>query len=117
MCSSALVLLLSSPDTPSPFLSPLLSPLLPPLQPHIRTPGYIFGCIGEVVAVAGVFKDASLIAFREEGPVQPLYRVAFSQPEVWHNAGLAYTGASNDRIVVEISQPWLSVTVRGCDTV
>ena len=48
-------------------------------QPHLRTPGYIFGCHGVVESVAGVFPDPQLLAFRDEGPHQPLYRVKFKQ--------------------------------------
>lgn len=33
-------------------------------KPHIRTPGYIFGCAGEVIACMGSFEDPELAAFR-----------------------------------------------------
>ena len=50
-----------------------------PWLPHIRTPGYIFGCVGTVERVAGVFRDPELLSYRDEGPRQPLYRVRFLQ--------------------------------------
>jgi nitrile hydratase subunit alpha len=76
-------------------------------QPHIRTPGYLFGCPGEVVEVVGVFEDAELAAFREIDAKQPLYRVKFSQATVWANAGLKYEGSVLDTLVVDVVQPWL----------
>ena len=77
------------------------------LQPHIRTPGYLFGCPGVVIAVVGECEDPELAAFREFDAKQRLYRVKFKQQDVWANAGLAYDGDAGDCIVVDVLQPWL----------
>lgn len=53
-------------------------------------------------SVAGVFPDPALLAFRDVGPRQPLYRVVFKQRDVWANCGLTYAGSPGDTVVVEV---------------
>jgi len=72
-------------------------------RPHLRTPGYIFGKIGTIVRINGSFDNPELAAYREKGPKQPLYTVAFSQKDVWE----AYEGAEDDSVQVDINQTWL----------
>ena len=66
-------------------------------KPHVRVPGYIHGCVGTVVEVAGVFDDPAYGAFRDPSPPQPLYRVTFTT---------AYGALEAD-----IFQPWLTSAV------
>jgi len=75
---------------------------LPWPKPHLRTPGYVYGAIGEIVADCGKFHNPELLAFRRKGPMQNLYRVRFLQKDLWEH----YEGDS-DTAVVEIYSPWL----------
>jgi nitrile hydratase subunit alpha len=94
--------------------------------PHLRSPGYIFGVIGIVDSYEGSFSDPSYKAFRsmllqqqaEEGAdakqheverKEHLYRVRFSQTDVWpEGKGLWLNHHSaNDTVTVEIYENWL----------
>jgi Nitrile hydratase beta subunit, C-terminal len=71
---------------------------------HVRTPYYIRGCSGVIERVCGAFPNPEELAQMRSGlPKQPLYRVRFSQSEVWPD----YRGARADTIDVEIFQHWL----------
>jgi nitrile hydratase len=71
---------------------------------HIRTPYYIRGCSGVVERICGAFPNPEELAQMRSGlPAQPLYRVRFSQAEVWPD----YRGGRGDTIDVEIFQHWL----------
>ena len=71
---------------------------------HFRTPSYIQGKTGRVVALCGVFRNPESLAHGGTGlPQQPLYRVEFDQERVWPQ----YTGSSNDKILVDIYEHWL----------
>lgn len=74
-------------------------------KPHLRTPGYVFGCHGIVESLEGVFGDPEFLAFRGGGGQRKehLYRVSFKQADLWPEAATA----SNDRVVVEVYEPWL----------
>ncbi|KAK9812957.1 hypothetical protein WJX72_006391 [[Myrmecia] bisecta] len=73
-------------------------------KPHLRTPGYVFGLVGEVERECmGLFADPEAQAFRFDRPKQPLYRVRFAQRDVWEG----YTGSPADSVEIEIYQPWL----------
>uniref|UniRef100_A0A7S0RZI6 nitrile hydratase n=1 Tax=Chlamydomonas leiostraca TaxID=1034604 RepID=A0A7S0RZI6_9CHLO len=73
-------------------------------RPHLRTPGYIFGLVGTIERECqGLFGFPEAIAFREVAAKQPLYRVRFSQSDVWEG----YVGPESDTIDIEIYQPWL----------
>eukprot|EP00472_Partenskyella_glossopodia_P004174 CAMPEP_0197532934 /NCGR_PEP_ID=MMETSP1318-20131121/41557_1 /TAXON_ID=552666 /ORGANISM="Partenskyella glossopodia, Strain RCC365" /LENGTH=452 /DNA_ID=CAMNT_0043089647 /DNA_START=290 /DNA_END=1648 /DNA_ORIENTATION=- len=76
---------------------------LPWPKPHLRTPGYVHGALGEIVAVCGEFRNPELLAYRREGKKQTLYRVKFKQADLWE----MYNGPENDTAVVEIYGPWL----------
>ena len=73
-------------------------------KPHIRVPGYIYGAVGEIERVCGVFKDPEALAFNlKTEAVQPLYRVRFPLAQLWPE----YQSSSKDTIDVEIYQHWL----------
>uniref|UniRef100_A0A7S2S6K6 nitrile hydratase n=1 Tax=Mucochytrium quahogii TaxID=96639 RepID=A0A7S2S6K6_9STRA len=72
-------------------------------KPHLRTPGYLFGLVGQVERRVGEFDDPSLKAFRKRGSKQALYRVRFRMIDVWDD----YQGSEKDTVDVEIYQPWL----------
>jgi nitrile hydratase len=71
---------------------------------HIRTPAYIRGKTGWIVALCGVFPNPESLAYHGSGlPQQPLYRVEFEQKEVWAE----YSGPPGDKLLVDIYQHWL----------
>jgi len=71
---------------------------------HFRTPSYIQGKTGRIVALCGVFPNPESLAHDGSGlPRQPLYRVAFAQHEVWAE----YPGPARDKVLVDIYQHWL----------
>lgn len=82
-------------------------------KPHLRTPGYLFGCHGIVESLEGVFGDPEFLAFRGGGGQrrEHLYRVSFKQADLWPEAA----SASNDRVVVEVYEPWLLEANRGTE--
>lgn len=71
---------------------------------HYRTPAYIQGKTGRVVALCGAFPNPESLAHGGNGlPQQPLYRVEFDQMQVWPG----YTGPSIDKVLVDIYEHWL----------
>jgi hypothetical protein len=71
---------------------------------HVRTPAYIKGKTGTVVAALGAFRNPEQLAYGGDGePRVPLYRVGFSQRHVWPD----YQGAASDSVVTEIFEHWL----------
>ena len=71
---------------------------------HFRTPTYIQGKQGRVVALCGSFSNPESLAYGESGePKIPLYRVEFPQSEVW----AAYHGSAADTVLVDIYEHWL----------
>ena len=71
---------------------------------HFRTPTYIQGKTGQIVALCGVFPNPESLAHAGSGtPKQPLYRVEFGQSQVWAE----YQGPVKDKILVDIYQHWL----------
>ena len=71
---------------------------------HFRTPAYIQGQTGRVAALCGLFPNPESLAHGGSGqPAQPLYRVEFSQSQVWPG----YRGPAADKILVDIYQHWL----------
>jgi nitrile hydratase len=72
---------------------------------HFRTPAYIQGKTGQVVALCGAFPNPETLAHGGSGiPEQRLYRVEFAQTEVWD----PYQGPSDDKILVDIYEHWLN---------
>jgi len=73
---------------------------------HIRTPVYLLGKCGEIVAFQGAYPHAERLAYREPGAQVPLYLVAFEAAEVWgENVARAERG---HRVVAEIYEDWLT---------
>ncbi|MEO6022292.1 MAG: SH3-like domain-containing protein [Burkholderiales bacterium] len=71
---------------------------------HIRTPWYVRGHAGTVERLCGVFGNPEELAYGRSGlPRQPLYRVRFTQRDLWPD----YAGQANDTIEIEIYQHWL----------
>lgn len=71
---------------------------------HVRTPYYVRGRRGVIEAVAGHFANPEELAYgRDGGPPRALYRVRFSQPELWPD----YQGPGGDSAVVDIFEHWL----------
>ncbi len=71
---------------------------------HFRTPTYIQGQTGRVDALCGIFPNPESLAYGGSGqPAQPLYRIEFSQLDVWPS----YGGHPRDKIYVDIYQHWL----------
>jgi nitrile hydratase subunit beta len=71
---------------------------------HIRTPFYIRGFTGTIERLCGSFPNPEELAQMRDGlPAQPLYRVRFTQNDVWPD----YRGNPADVIEIEIFQHWL----------
>jgi len=78
-----------------------------PVLGHCRTPWYVRGKTGMVIAVHGRFRDPERLAYHRPGlPAQVLYKVRFRQPEVWST----YRGSNGDQIEVDIYEHWLEPT-------
>jgi nitrile hydratase len=71
---------------------------------HLRTPYYIRGMSGVVERICGSFANPEELALGHDGlPERPLYRVRFSQLEVWPD----YVGTGEDTVDIEIYEHWL----------
>ena len=71
---------------------------------HIRTPHYIRGKSGVVERICGSFANPEELAYGRNGlPAQPLYRVRFTQAQVWPD----YAGTAGDSVDIEIYEHWL----------
>jgi hypothetical protein len=71
---------------------------------HHRTPGYLKGKTGLIEAAAGPFRNPEELAYGGDGlPPVALYRVSFSQRELWR----AYGGADADRLEADLYEHWL----------
>jgi hypothetical protein len=71
---------------------------------HNRTPAYIRGQTGVIERVCGEFPNPEGLAYGGNGlPKRPLYRVRFSQTEVWPD----YSGQPQDTVDIELYEHWL----------
>lgn len=71
---------------------------------HIRTPLYARGKAGVIESYVGDFANPEELAFgKSDGPKLPLYRVRFSQQELWPD----YDGRDQDTAVLDIYEHWL----------
>ncbi len=71
---------------------------------HFRTPWYIQGKAGVVVAAYGAFRNPESLAHGGDGlPKQHLYRVQFFQKQVWDE----YRGPGQDKLLVDLYDHWL----------
>ena len=79
-----------------------VKPRFPP--GHRRTPLYIRGKTGTIERICGAFPNPEELAYGFDGePKKVLYRVRFSQRDVW----AAYQGPDRDIIEMEIYEHWL----------
>lgn len=70
---------------------------------HHRTPGFVRGRQGVVVALAGEMPDAERMAYGQRGPDRPVWRVRFDQTVLWPD----YQGAPGDSVIVDLYEHWL----------
>ena len=71
---------------------------------HVRTPHFVRGRQGVIEGVAGHFANPEELAYGRNGlPRRALYRVRFSQSDLWPD----YRGAAADTAVVDILEHWL----------
>lgn len=71
---------------------------------HVRTPRYVKGKTGRVVAVHGEFRDPESLAHGGTGlPERRLYNVEFRQVDLWED----YDGRSADALRVDVFDHWL----------
>ncbi len=71
---------------------------------HHRTPWFIKGKIGYIVAIYGKFLNPEKRAYGLSGyPKQTLYRVKFMQTNVWND----YLGETQDTICVDLYERWI----------
>ena len=77
---------------------------------HVRTPTYVRGKHGTVVASLGAYRNPEELAYGRDGlPECSLYRVSFRQADIWPD----YRGQPHDSCVVEIYEHWLSSALPG----
>ncbi|MFM8548630.1 MAG: SH3-like domain-containing protein [Betaproteobacteria bacterium] len=70
---------------------------------HCRTPHYLKGKIGEVVELAGAWRNPEQLAYHRPGlPTKRLYRIRFMQSELWD--GYPNPG---DTLEADIYEHWL----------
>ncbi|HQS07819.1 MAG: hypothetical protein B7Y12_14110 [Rhizobiales bacterium 24-66-13] len=69
---------------------------------HVRTPSYLRGKRGRIVAFLGAYEDPGDLAFGRPTVRRKLYHVRFSLDELW--PGEAQAG---DSILVEVYEHWL----------
>ena len=76
---------------------------------HIRTPHYIRGKTGTIDHFVGYFKNPEELAYGRSGePLCALYRVSFTQSQVWAD----YAGAARDAVYVDLYEHWLEPAER-----
>lgn len=81
-----------------------------PSHGHCRTPSYLRGKPGVVIAVQGEFRNPEKLAYHKPGlPRQPLYMVRFAYEDVWPGRS---AGGRRDSIVADIYQHWLQAERR-----
>eukprot|EP00475_Leptophrys_vorax_P040249 TRINITY_DN7434_c0_g1_i1.p1 TRINITY_DN7434_c0_g1~~TRINITY_DN7434_c0_g1_i1.p1 ORF type:complete len:491 (-),score=119.06 TRINITY_DN7434_c0_g1_i1:1426-2898(-) len=72
-------------------------------KPHLRTPGYVFGVIGQISDVIGKFGNPEFLAFRRPAGKMTLYRVKFQQRHLWEG----YHENNRDSVEVDVFHSWL----------
>ncbi len=71
---------------------------------HVRAPYFIRGKTGTIDQVVGAFGNPEELAYgRKDTPPLTLYRVRFSQTDIWSG----YDGPVNDSLVVDLYENWL----------
>jgi nitrile hydratase len=72
-------------------------------KPHLRTPGYLFGVVGQVADIAGRFGNPEFLAFNRPAGKMTLYRVRFQQKHLWEG----YGDFNRDSVEVDVYHSWL----------
>lgn len=67
---------------------------------HIRTPHYVRGRRGRIVARLGAFPNPEDLAFARPAATRALYHVSFAMSELWPEG-------AGDEVWVEIFEHWL----------
>jgi hypothetical protein len=71
---------------------------------HCRTPLYLKGHEGVVVAIVGPFRNPEQLAYHRPGlPMQRLYRIRFQQRDLWPD----YEGPMSDTLEADLYEHWL----------
>lgn len=71
---------------------------------HCRTPAYLKGCEGEVIALAGTYRNPELLAYNKPGlPARRLYRIRFRQRDLWPD----YPGPAPDTLDADLYEHWI----------
>lgn len=71
---------------------------------HVRTPGYVKGKRGVVLAYRGTWPNPELLAYRMEDPSGvALFTVQFSLESLWKD----YVGNADDCVTVDLYEHWL----------
>lgn len=71
---------------------------------HFRTPAYVRGKLGTIVATCGWFPNPEELAYGRDGlPKRILYRVRFRQVDLWHG----YDGHPDDTLDIDVYDHWL----------
>ena len=75
---------------------------------HCRTPYFVQGKVGEVVAILGQFPNPEQRAYGGNGlPFKVLYQVEFDQVDLW----ATYEGAKQDTLCIDLFEHWLEESV------
>lgn len=79
--------------------------VLPAEKPgHVRTPDYLKGKDGWVVALVGAFPSPEDLAYGLSGlPQRNLYKVGFRQADLWDG----YGGPAGDLLYADVYEHWL----------
>ena len=71
---------------------------------HCRTPLYLRGRTGIVLALAGSYRDPERLAYHKPGlPPRRLYRVRFRMQDLWER----YDGGPDDTLEADLYEHWL----------
>ena len=74
-----------------------------PPEAHCRTPGYLRGKEGVVVAEIGVYRDPARLAYHKPGlPMRRLFRIRFAQRDLWPDYG-----PQRDTLFADLYESWL----------
>lgn len=74
------------------------------VEGHCRTPWYLRGKRGVIAGVHGAFRDPERLAYHLSGlPAQVLYKVRFTQADVWGR----YHASDKDHLEADIYDAWL----------
>jgi nitrile hydratase subunit beta len=74
------------------------------VEGHIRTPRYVQGRPGVVVAYRGIWPNPELLAYRVDDPTGvALFTVDFDLTDLWQD----YAHDAGDRVAVDLYEHWL----------